>query len=121
AMVAASLLAPSPSVASGIWDDWYKKTKQSCPDHHLELLAGYDYDELPDSFISTFPATTQKAILKTANYSRRCAQETMGFYCEMAVDLDAFKKMGLLNSFVAFACASRKCTEAATCTRSGRS
>jgi hypothetical protein len=35
--------------------------------------------------------------------------------CEMTTPLDAFRKMGLLKSFVEFDCAHVKCEEVALC------
>jgi hypothetical protein len=117
----AALIALAPASAApntDIWNAWQKRISQTCPDHHLEWLPGDDYDELPGSFIFSLPKPTRTKIHAIADYSDRCAQETMGFYCEMSVDLDAFQKLGLFDRFTKFACDQRRCEYAAMCAHS---
>ncbi len=96
------------------WKDWNGAVKLQCPSHHLELL-GDIYDELIDKFSKTLPRSIDEKAISIADYSRRCADETAGFSCEMAVYVDAYKKLGLLKKFTQFSCRQYKCLEAAYC------
>jgi hypothetical protein len=85
-----------------------------CPSHKLDLL-GDVYDELIGGFSKTLPRSLDAKAKAIASYSRRCADETVGFSCEMAVYVDAYKRLGLLTKFTAFACDKYKCIEGAYC------
>ena len=112
------VLATAPSrgadVPPHIWDTWNKSTKQICPSHKLDLL-GDVYDDLIGDFSKTLPRSIDAKVNSIAAYSRRCADEKMGFYCEMAVHVDAYEKLGLLKKFATFACSKYKCLEGAYC------
>jgi len=60
----------------------------------------------------------RQQIDQIADYSKRCANEQTGFSCEMAVHLDAYNKLGLLDRFTAaFGCRYYRCEEVSLCTR----
>jgi hypothetical protein len=112
-------LSAMPACAADIppryyWDDWANAAKQICPSHNLDMLPDL-YDELIGNFSKTLPHTLNAKATAIAAYSRRCADETAGFYCEMAVYVDAYKKPGLLTRFTTFACGKYKCLEVDYC------
>ena len=99
------------------WQVWEQDLRRQCPSRHVEWVAGGGYDELLGAFESSLARHAQKRILQIVDYSHRCAGEEIGFACEMAISLDAFRKMGLLKRFVEFGCAHVKCEEAALCSK----
>src|ERR1700761_2725398 len=105
ALITAGL--PVCASAAQVWDDWSALLGRTCPSYHVELISDNDHDELIGGFFRTLPAATQGKVNAIADYNRRCSKETMGFYCEMAVDLDAFERLGLLKRFAGFACHAR--------------
>jgi hypothetical protein len=102
------------------WKKWRQEIRRGCPANHLEWIADGDHDELLANFSKTLHAATQRRIDAIADYALRCSHEQIGFYCEMAVHLDAFNRLGLLRRFAGFACQHYKCTEPAFCTKDGR-
>ena len=118
ALVAGALLLPlsamSADVRGGYWDEWHDAARRACPSHHLEGLPDV-YDELIGAFVQTLPREVQRKASAIASYSQRCADETMGFYCEMAVYVDAFRRLRLLDDFAAFSCKRYKCIELSYC------
>ena len=113
------LLMMLPSVSSSaeenVWTTWAKESNLQCPANHLSWSSDGMYDELLDGFVRTTSPATQRKIASIADYSHRCSEVTIGFYCEMGVHLDAFNKLGLMKRFAAFACHQYKCTEPALC------
>ena len=97
------------------WQVWEQDLRRQCPSKHVEWVADGSYDELLGAFEASLALPTQKKIAQIVDYSHRCASEEIGFACEMATSLDAFRKMGLLKSFVEFGCAHVKCEEVALC------
>jgi hypothetical protein len=57
----------------------------------------------------------QAKVERTANYSQKCAHETIGFWCEWGVSLDAIEKLGLMPDFAAWSCRDIKCEEYGLC------
>jgi hypothetical protein len=105
---------------NGVWKKWKREAKRQCPANHIEWIADGQHDQLLSDFITTLPAATQAKVNSIADYPRRCSHEQIGFYCEMAVHLDAFKRLGLLGRFAAFACQHYKCAEPALCIKDRR-
>src|SRR6266851_2439880 len=103
--------------AENIWDAWDRELRRQCPSHHVEWICGDCYDDLMAAFEKTLPANTQRKMPLNSDYAHRCATETMGFYCEMFVFLDAAARLGLLKRFAAFACRRYRCEEPALCTQ----
>ncbi len=118
------LLIAFPSVASApaedVWKMWMSDLRQQCPSSHVDWICGDCYDDLVGAFVQTLPSSTQQKISSIADYSRRCAEEKMGFSCEMFVHLDAFNRLRLLKRFTAFGCHRYRCEEPALCTRTLR-
>ena len=117
------VLAISPAFAvedfDKVWHAWERETHRQCPSHHVDWIADGLYDELLGGFTQTLPKPTQRKIDSIADYSRRCKEEIAGFSCEMATDLDAFNKLGLLKRFTAFGCHHWTCEEESLCTSIG--
>jgi hypothetical protein len=116
-MVTALGCLSASAAPQSVWTAWLKDLNQQCPSKHVDWIAGDTYDELIGDFLKTEPRRTQIKATAIANYSHRCAQETIGFSCETSVYLDAFRKLGLLRRFTAFGCRTYTCTEQALCTK----
>jgi hypothetical protein len=100
---------------TGDWQAWQSELHRQCPANHVDWIYGDGYDELAGGFVRTLPLQTRKKMDAIADYQHRCASETMGFSCELAVNLDAFRRLGLLKKFVAFGCNHYRCSEPALC------
>jgi hypothetical protein len=103
-----------------VWKKWGKELRRQCPANHVQWISDPEQDELIADFEKTLPTATQMKIDAIADYTHRCSQVKIGFYCEMAVHLDALIRLGLLKQFAAFGCQHYKCTEPALCTKDGR-
>lgn len=103
-----------------VWNDWHRELRRQCRTNHVEWISDAEQDELLADFINTLPTATQAKVNAIADYSHRCSDVRIGFYCEMAVHLDAFIRLGLLKQFAAFACQHYKCSEPALCTHDGK-
>lgn len=117
------LLITAPPVydaQENVWNMWTQDLQRQCPSNHVDWIAGDFYDELVTAFVQTLPPSSQRKISSIADYSRRCADEKMGFSCEMSVHLDAFNRLGLLKRFAAFGCHRYKCEEPALCAQLAR-
>lgn len=115
-----ALYAADEPVWKSAWNKSGSEHRRQCPSNHLEWIADGQYDDLLGDFVQTLPSATQKRIAQIADYSHRCSHEQAGFSCEMAVHLDAFIRLGLLNRFAAFGCRHLKCVEPAFCTPRNR-
>jgi hypothetical protein len=102
--------------ANDVWANWGRELSLQCPAHHVDWICDSCYDELIGGFSATLPAAINRKAARIADYSHRCAQEWMGFSCEMTVYLDAFRRLGLLKRFTAFGCKTYRCEEVAMCT-----
>jgi hypothetical protein len=114
------LLVALPSVAEATkkkssWEVWEAELQRQCPANHVDWVFDGYYLDLLNSFEETLPALTRQKIFSIADYSRLCAQETMGFSCKMGASLDAFNRLGLMKQFVVFGCRHYKCEEPALC------
>ena len=96
---------------------WEAAVARQCPSRHLEWMCDGCYDDFLDGFERTLPKATQSKIHKIADYSRRCREDVAGFSCEMAVHVDAMRRLGLFKRFVNYSCAEYSCSFAAHCTR----
>ncbi|HWX34824.1 MAG TPA: hypothetical protein VNZ53_46280 [Steroidobacteraceae bacterium] len=121
AAVSVALLAlawPIPSLAEKTaWEAWERNLHRQCPNNHVEWVADGGYDELIGAFQSSLSVATQKEVVRIADYGHRCAHEELGFGCEMATYLDAYRRLRLLSLFVEFGCANVKCEEVALCSK----
>jgi hypothetical protein len=121
AAVSVALLAlvwPISSLAEKTaWETWEHNLRRHCPNNHVEWVADGGYDELIDAFQSSLSVDAQKEVVRIADYRHRCAHEELGFGCEMATYLDAYRRRGLLRLFVEFDCANVKCEEVALCSK----
>jgi hypothetical protein len=110
-------LQPGTAGEKNIWTVWKEELHRQCPKNHVDWISDGEHDELLGDFLHTLPDSTQQKVTAVADYSHRCSEVTMGFYCEMAVHLDAFNKLSLLKQFTAYGCRRYKCEEPALCTR----
>ncbi len=99
---------------------WDIAVARKCPFHHFERMGDGLYDEILGKFEGTLPRSDQSRINKIADYSHRCRSEIAGFSCEMAVHVDAMRRLGLLGRFVAYGCAHYTCPSAAYCIPTGK-
>lgn len=107
----------SAASAEHSWKIWEAELQRQCPNNHVEWICDGCYDDLLADFIQTLPPAAQQKISTIADYTNRCAMEIGGFSCEMSVNLDAFRKLGLMKQFVAFGCQHYKCEAASLCDR----
>jgi hypothetical protein len=114
-LLAASAFMSAEGAGRDVWQEWHHGLGQRCPSHHVEWISDDGQEELLGQFTKTLPRSVDRKATSLADYPQRCAKETMGFYCEMDVYLDAFRKIGLTQKFVGFACRHVRCTEAALC------
>ena len=96
---------------------WEAAVARQCPSRHLERMCDGCYDEFLGGFERTLPKATQSKITRLADYSHRCREEIAGFSCEMAVHVDAMKRLGVFERFVAYGCKQYTCSFAGHCTR----
>jgi hypothetical protein len=109
-------LSATAGRAAGM-SDWDAAVRKRCPTHHLEWTSDGSWDDFLAAFEQPLPQPKQGEILKVADYSHRCAAEVVGFSCEMSVNVDAMKRLGLLTQFVAWGCQHYRCREPALCDR----
>ncbi len=117
-MVGFTLLATDArALSTRPWDIGVAKR---CPSRHFEWMGDGLYDEIIGRFEMTLPRAEQSRIDRIADYSHRCKSEIAGFGCEMAVHVDAMRRLGLLDRFVAYGCAHYICTDVAYCDRASK-
>jgi len=118
ALIAAAFV-PLYVVAKDVdaWHLWEHELSQSCPNRHVEWVADGGYLDLLDAFEKSLPQELQVAVRKAAHLEDRCASEQIGFSCEMAWSLDAYRRLGLLSRFTQWGCKEVKCEEAALCSK----
>jgi hypothetical protein len=78
-------------------------------------LADGQYDDVLGSFLEPYPESLRKRVAKIVDYPRTCAKETVGFSCEFAAHLAAFRQIGLFDEFVSYSCKNWKCEEISLC------
>jgi hypothetical protein len=115
--IAIAIASPSSAAARDYWKGWELELRRQCPANHVEWVFGDFYDELTGGFVQTLPPAAQRTVDSVADYSHRCATETMGFGCEMSVYLDAFGRLGLLKRFAKYGCGHYSCIEWANCVK----
>ena len=115
-----TLFLAAPSMAAdtraAYFSAWEAAAHKKCPARHIELM-GTGHDELLAAFARTIPAATHRRATRIADYAHRCSDEIAGFTCEMAVYVDAYRRLGVFDRLVAFTCAKVKCEEGAICSQ----
>ena len=116
----ATALLLVPSLASAQLDvpvgAWESLVGRNCPSHHLEWISDGSYDEILGLYSQRLAPPIRQRVNSIVDYSHRCADETVGFSCEWATHLDAFRRVGLLDDFALWTCRNVTCEEAALCT-----
>ena len=108
-------LFSSAAIANASQSAWEHEIRARCPSQHVEWLSdGYTDDVLGSYYKTLSPQLSAKA-RRIADYSRRCTQETIGFYCLWGVNIDAIGRLGLLPDFAAWSCRNIKCEEYGLC------
>lgn len=113
-IVLALLASEARALDTGPWEAAVAK---QCPSRHLEWMCDGCYDDFLDGFERRLPKATQSKITKIADYARRCRAEVGGFSCEMAVHVDAMRRLGLFKRFVDYSCTEYSCSFQANCVR----
>ncbi len=117
-MIAFVLLATDArAVNTAPWD---AAVARQCPSRHFERMGDGLYDEIIGKFEGTLPSSEQSRISQIADYPHRCKSEIAGFGCEMAVHVDAMRRLGLLDRFVAYGCSHYTCPDVAYCIPVGK-
>jgi len=119
ALVLAGILAVSVAARADNWKAWESELHKQCPSHHVEWLYGDAYIDLIEGFGGTLRGKMQVRALKLTDHATYCSTETMGFYCDMNVNIGAYRKLGLLPKFAAYACRHYKCEAASLCKEIG--
>ena len=111
--------ATSASVAAtpNAWDQYNHMLRESCPNRHVEWVLDGGYDELLAAFEATLTPAERTRIETLADLKRQCASEQIGFSCEMARSLAAYRTLHLLPRFVAYGCNHVNCEEPASCSQ----
>jgi len=112
-----SLLLMAANSAPDPWAAWKRDLSRSCPSRDVELMGDGGYDEFLGAFYNTLTVSEKHRMDAVVDYRKACANETMGFGCEMSRNLYAAQKLGLLHRLVMFACRTVRCEEAASCSR----
>jgi hypothetical protein len=99
---------------STIWDAYYARLEHRCPERNVGTVPDV-YLQIIDAFEETLTPSARKAVRARADIGHYCADEQMGFYCEMARSLVAYRQLGLLDRFVSFNCHHIRCEEGALC------
>ena len=99
------------------WDAWERSLNAQCPSHHVNWICDGCYLDLIDGFEARFSSKTRERARRIADYKTHCADEIMGFSCEMERSLIAYRQLGLLRSFTKFGCKHVKCEEPALCSK----
>ena len=108
-------LFSSVTLASASQSAWEQEIKTRCPGRHVEWLSDGATDDVLASYYKTLSPKLRDKAARIADYSRRCAHETIGFYCEWGVNIDAIGKLGLLPDFADWSCRNIKCEEYGLC------
>ncbi len=106
------LATDARAVNTGPWD---AAVARQCPSRHFERMGDGLYDEIIGKFEKKLSKQEQSRIKKIADYPRRCRAEIAGFSCELAVHVDAMRRLGLLDRFVAYGCSHYTCPDVAYC------
>lgn len=114
------LLAGAALPAQTAWEAWEHGLARTCPGRHVELMGDGGYLDFIAAFEATLPTSDRERLDKAADLERRCADEKMGFGCEMAGTIAAARDLGLLGRMIAFGCRTVKCEEGAICSRMPR-
>ena len=97
------------------WEFYNTRLQARCPSRHVDYVYIDGYLDLIEAFEGTIPASQRREAIRLADTERQCASEKMGFNCEMARSLEAFRQMNLRERFVEFNCHHVRCEEAALC------
>ena len=117
-LVLAASVATANAKGPDPWQLWKTELQKQCPANHIDWDEGSGYDTLLAEFARELPRSTRQKIDFITQHSNRCPPgNTAGFGCEMADNLDAFNRLGLLKRFAAFGCRHYKCEEESLCTR----
>jgi hypothetical protein len=96
------------------WDMYNARLAQRCPERNVGLVPDV-YLAIIEAFEKTLTPSAVNAARARADIGHQCADEWMGFYCEMAMSLEAYRQLGLLDRFVSFSCHYIRCEEGAEC------
>jgi hypothetical protein len=103
--------------ATPAWDNYNALLARQCPDRNVHFIPEDYYLALLNGFERTLSPSIRHAVRSHADIRHQCANEKMGFGCEMSRSLEAYRVMKLTHRFVAFACHSIRCEEGATCSQ----
>jgi hypothetical protein len=107
----------SAADAKDVFTEWRDLSAVRCPSHHIDWLCGDCQLSVVEAFDATLTDSQRRQVAQVAKIKTRCADEVMGFSCEVGTSLDAYHRLGLTNRFIRFGCAAVKCEEEALCSR----
>lgn len=116
-LVASMLLVGAAGPQSDPWNAWEKGVARACPGRHVDWLSDAGNLNFIEAFSTSLAPADRTRLSKAADLEQRCAEEKMGFYCEMGGTIDAARRTGLLGRMIAFGCKTVKCEERSICSR----
>jgi len=93
-----------------------KELNRQCPGRGLHNLSAGDLELIMEGFVEGLTPTQRRTVEDAVGY--RCARIEAGLTCANSASLDAFRRLGVLPSFVREACATKwTCKAFADCTQ----
>jgi hypothetical protein len=89
---------------------------RQCPGHRLQDLSFGDLELIMEGFVERLTPAQRRQVEDTVG--ERCARIEAGLTCANTASLDAFRRLGVLRSFVGETCATTwTCRAFADCTQ----
>ncbi len=85
-------------------DPYVAELNRQCPTRDLQDLSAGDLERIMEGFEDRLTLAQRHRIQDAVGY--RCARIEAGLTCGNVASLDAFRRLGLLRSFVTEACAA---------------
>ena len=99
------------------WQAWEVGSEQKCPGQHPEWMGDGGHDDFIASFEQSLSQDDRRRLTDVADARRQCANEQIGFTCEMGRELAGVQRLGMLDRLIDFGCRTVKCEERANCSR----
>lgn len=107
----------STKVTDQAWERWYRDLRTACPAHHVDWMYEAAFPYLYGGFNRTLTPSERRRVQHVADVERQCADESVGHSCELGRHLEAYRALGLAESFVRYTCRHVRCEDGALCSR----
>ena len=94
----------APKTPHRATDPYVAELNRQCRARDLQDLTAGDLELIMEGFVARLPLAQRHRIEDAVGY--RCARIEAGLTCANTASLDAFRRLGVLRSFVAQACAA---------------